>query len=242
MTHRFVDIVKQASGIVSDNDLVARAKRGDSSAFNELISRHNDLLTKKVSAYSSAPVPGSAIYAHSIKLMRVAVEKYTPGSAANFRTYLETNLRGLSRFVNDHKSIARIPEHRSLLIGRYQAAKQVLLADKGREPTPEEIAHELRISITDAVKLEQITRTKDLSASAMTYDQVGQVTNRFTNAGEFMYFGLTPQEQLVYDYSLGAHGKPALDSVSEIAKRVGLSTDQVYRIKRELGDKIAKTR
>jgi len=236
------NLIKQASGIVGDDELVLKARRGDPIAFNELINRHSDLMTKKVSAYSAAPVPGSAIYAHAIKLMKVAVEKYTPGSAANFRTYLETNLRGLSRFVNDHKSIARIPEHRSLLVGRYQAAKQVLLADKGREPTPEEIAHEMRISITDAVKLEQITKSKALSASSMTYDQVGHVENRFTNAGEFMYFGLTPQEQLVYDYSLGAHGKPALTSVPEIAKRVGISVDQVYRIKRELGEKIAKTR
>lgn len=235
-------LLKIASGIVGDDELVVKAKRGDSTAFNELINRHSDLISKKVSAYSAAPVPSSAIHAHAIKLMKVAVEKYSPNAAANFRTYLETNLRGLSRFVNDHKTVARIPEHRSLMFGRYQAAKQMLLADKGREPTPEEIAHELRISITDAVKLEQITRTKDLSASSMTYDQVSQVSNRYTNAGEFMYFGLTPQEQLVYDYSLGAHGKPALKSVQDIAKRVGLTTDQVYKIKRELGDKIAKTR
>lgn len=230
-----------AAGLVTDSALVAKAKRGDAAAFDQLIERHSDLISKKVGAFRMAPVPSSAIYAHAIKLMRNAVEKYNPASDANFRTFFEANLR-LTRFVNDHKTVARIPEHRSLMIGRYIAAKNILLADKGREPTPEEIAHELRISISDAVKLEKIVNTKELAASSMSFDQVGGVANRFTNAGEFMYFGLTPQEQLVYDYSLGAHGKPALKSVADIAKRAGISADMVYRIKRELGEKISKVR
>lgn len=233
--------IKLSTGIVSDADLVVRAKRGDTQALNELIDRHSDLIKKKVGGFAFAAVPSSVIHAHAIKLLKNAVEKYSPGEGANFRTFLESNLR-LTRFVNDHKTIARIPEHRSLMISRYIAAKNMLFADKNREPTAEEIAHDLKISIADAVKLEQIINSKTLASSAMTFDQVSNVSNRFTNAGEFMYFGLTPQEQLVYDYSLGAHGKPALKSVADIAKKVGITTDKVYQIKRDLGEKIAKVR
>lgn len=233
--------IKLSTGITSDLDLVNKAKRGDSQALNELIDRHSDLINKKVGGFAFAPVPSSVIHAQALKLLKTAVDKYSPSEGANFRTYLESNLR-LTRFVNDHKTIARIPEHRSLMIGRYVAAKNLLFADKSREPTSEELAHELKISITDAAKLEEIVNAKTLSSSAMTFDQVSNVSNRFTNAGEFMYFGLTPQEQLVYDYSLGAHGKPALKSVTDIAKKVGITTDKVYQIKRDLGEKIAKVR
>lgn len=233
--------IKLSTGITSDLDLVNKAKRGDSQALNELIDRHSDLINKKVGGFAFAPVPSSVIHAQALKLLKTAVDKYSPSEGANFRTYLESNLR-LTRFVNDHKTIARIPEHRSLMIGRYVAAKNMLFADKSREPTAEELAHELKISITDAAKLEEIVNAKTLSSSAMTFDQVSNVSNRFTNAGEFMYFGLTPQEQLVYDYSLGAHGKPALKSVTDIAKKVGITTDKVYQIKRDLGEKIAKVR
>lgn len=235
------NFLSQATGIVGDNVLVTKARRGDVSSLNELVARHSDLINKKVSAFSTAPVPSSAIFAQGVKMLKVAVEKYDTSMGANFRTYLESNLK-LNRFVNDHKTVARIPEHRSLQIGRYIAAKNMLLADRGREPSPEEIAHELRISISDAVKLEQILNSKELASSSMTFDQVGSVSNRFTNAGEFLYFGLTPQEQLVYDYSIGAHGKKAITSVSDIARKAGLTTDKVYQIKRDLGERIAKTR
>lgn len=233
--------IKLSLGVVSDLDLVKKAKTGDIAALNELIDRHSDLISKKVGAFAFAPVPSSVIKAQAIKLLKNAVDRYSASEGANFRTFLDTNLR-LTRFVNDHKTVARIPEHRSLMIGRYIAAKNMLFADKSREPTAEELAHEMRISIVDVVKLEQIVNTKTLASSAMTFDQVGNLSNRFTNAGEFMYFGLTPQEQLVYDYSLGAHGKPALKSVTDIAKKVGITTDKVYQIKRDLGEKIAKVR
>lgn len=228
-------------GIVSDTELVTKAKKGDESAFNQLLEKHYDLISKKAQAYSSAPVPQSVIKAQAIKIFKGVIDRYDPASEANFRTFLESNLR-LSRFVNQTKNVARIPEHRFLMLSRYVATKEILRIEKDREPTPTEISEVLHISVTDATELEKAVSRKELSSSGMTFDQVGAISDRFKESTEFIYFVLTPQEQLVFDYSLGAHGKPRLDSVSEISHKTGLSQDKVYSIKRDLAKKLQQAR
>lgn len=231
----------KAMGLSPDKDLVTKAKRGDESAFNQLLERHYDLISKKAQAYSSAPVPQSVIKAQAIKIFKGVIDRYDPSSDANFRTFLESNLR-LSRFVNQTKNVARIPEHRFLMLSRYVTTKEILKTEKDREPTPTEMAEALHISVSDATELEKAVSRKELSTSGMTFDQVGAINDRFKDSLEFIYFVLTPQEQLVFDYSLGAHGKPRLDSVTEIMRKTGLTQDKVYAIKRDLAKKLQQAR
>ena len=134
-----------AMGLETDASLVAKAKGGDTPSFIKLIERHSDLIDKKAQGYASAPVPQSVIKAQAIKIAKEVIDRYDPSSAANFRTFLESNLR-LSRFVNQTKNVARIPEHRSLILSRYAFTKEVLRVDKDREPTTTEMADALRLS------------------------------------------------------------------------------------------------
>lgn len=233
--------IVSGSGIVSDDDLVAKAKVGDSVAFNELLDRHHDLLQRKASAFSRAPIPNSVIYGHAIMLMRAAVERYNPSAGVKFRTFLENTVR-LTRFTNQHKNVARIPEHRALLIKRYLAAKKILEAERDREPTVTELAEALGWSVSDVSKMEQAVNRRELSSSGMQFDQISEQTDRFKETAEFLYFGLTPEEQLVYDYSLGAHGKRAVRDVKEMSRITHLSTDRIYNIKKKIAKELAQTR
>lgn len=179
------------------------------------------------------------LYGQAIKLMRMAVDRYQEGTGAQFRTFLEANLR-LSRYANKYKNAARIPEHRHLKIRRYQATKELLRSQKDREPTPTEMAEALHWSVTDAQNMETALSRRELAASSMQYDQVQQVQDRFADTVEFLYYSLTPEEQLVFDYSLGKHGKKRLTAVKDIAKATGMTTDRIYAVKRDLVRKVQR--
>lgn len=227
------------AGLEGDDDLVRRAKAGDTKAFNELLRRHRDLLHRKTTTFAKAAVPSAAVLGHAMKITRSAINRYEPSNKANFRTYLENNLR-LTRFVNKYKNVARIPEHRALAITRFKNAKALLKADRMREPVDTEIAQALGWSVTDVHNMEKALSRRDYAASSMEFDQVSNVTDRFAETAEFFYFGLTPEEKLVYDYSIGAHGKRQLKGVPDIARAAGLSADKVYRIKRDLAKKLSQ--
>lgn len=232
----------QAAGIADDDDaLVARAKRGDTEALNELLDRHKDLLQRKAAVFSAAPIPNSVIYGQAIRLLRAAIERYQPSAGVKFRTFLENTVR-LNRFTTQYKNVARIPEHRALLIKRYIAAKKILEAQNDREPTVTEMADALHWSVNDVAKMEQALNRRELAASGMEFDQLSGQSDRFKETAEFLYFGLTPEEQLVYDYSLGAHGKRRITDVREMAKVTGLSTDRIYTIKKKIARQLAQTR
>lgn len=216
-----------------------KAKRGDQAALNTLIDRHKDLISRKVGVFRQAPVPQSVLYGQAIKLVRMAVDRYQEGTGAKFRTYLEANMR-LSRYANKYKNAARIPEHRHLKIRRYRATKELLRSQKDREPTATEMAEALHWSVTDAQNMETALSRRELAASAMQYDQVQNVQDRFADTVEFLYYSLTPEEQLVFDYSLGKHGKKHLPDVKSIAKATGMTSDRVYAVKRELVRKVQR--
>lgn len=225
----------------SDDALLRRVRRNDTDALNQLIDRHGDLLRRKVDAFSRAPVPASVLHAQAIKMLRLSAERFKPTKGAAFRTFLDHNVR-LTRFANAAKGVARIPEHRALMIRRFTAAREALRADRDREPTATELAEDLGWSVNDVTEMETALSRRSLAGSGMEFDQVAGTEDRFAETAEFLYFSLTPQEQLVWDFSLGRHGKPKLASVAEIAARSGLTTDRVYAIKRDLAAKLTTAR
>jgi DNA-directed RNA polymerase specialized sigma subunit len=225
----------------SDNELVRKAKAGDAHALNELVSRHKDLLEIRTNQFRQAPIPTPAIYGESIRLVRVAVQQYRPEAGIQFRTFLEATLRGLNRYVNNNKRVDRVPEHRSLQIGRYKAIKSLIKADKSREPTSNELADELGWSLKDVLEMEKIMQQGSYAASGISNLSVSNtMASRQAETVDLMYTTWTSEEKLVFDYSLGAHGKPQLISVKRIAKNVNITTDKVYRIRRALAKRLSK--
>lgn len=233
--------IMKLAGIVDDNDLVRQAKGGSVQAYNDLLRNHRDLLDRKAGTFARAAVPQAAVLGHAMKILRSAVDRFDPNQGAKFRTFLENNLR-LTRFVNQYKNVARIPEHRALAVTRFKNAKSILQANRMREPSDVEIAESLGWSTNDVHAMERALSRRDYAASSMEFDQVSRLNDRFNETSEFFYFGLTPEQKLVYDYSLGAHGKKEMSDVPAIARASGLSTDKVYRVKRDLAKRLSQHR
>lgn len=227
-------------GQPSDEDLAARAKAGDFFARNELLRRYQTTLRIRVRGYAKAPIPEAALEGEAMKLLLFAAQKFNPKAGVKFKTFLDQYLRGLYRYTAKNQNIARIPEHQVMEITRYRNTKSLLQAQKDREPTNEEMADALGWSVSQVQKIESSLSRRDIAMSGIeTLHDVPRAGERLEDLLEFEYFSMTPKEKLVYDYSLGRHGKPRLAGVDAISARSGISKGEVYEIKKSLARKVS---
>lgn len=224
-----------------EKDLLKRAKAGDPIAKNELIQRYRPMLRHKIRAYSRAPVPQAALQGEAMRLLLHAIDRYDPAKGVKFKTFLDHNLRGLYRYTARAKNVARIPEHQTLQISRFKNVKSILESKKGREPTAHEVADALAWSPAQVTKMETALNRRDIAASGIeAMHGKERLEEKMEDLMEYEYFEMMPEEKLVFDYTLGKHGKPKLRDVKSISRRTGLSTDKVYEIKRNIAQKIAQ--
>ena len=224
-----------------DLELVAQAKKGSALAKNSLIRKYMPMLRIKVNAYSKAPIPYAALEGQAMQLLLYAVEKFDAKQDVQFKTFMEHNLKGLYRYSARHKNMARIPEHRALQFTRFNNIKSILSTDKGREPSGDEMADALGWSPTQVQRMEQTIGRREIAMSGIeTLHEQERLQDKMEDILEFEYFGLTPEEKQVYDYSLGRHGKPRIARVEDMSKRTSISTDKIYKIKQKLAQRVSR--
>ena len=218
---------------------IKAAKRGDKLALESLFKKNKDLIDYKTNAFSRAPVPPAAVRAEAYKLFMIAIRRYNEDSGIKFRTFLEANLR-LNRFVTQNSSVVRLPENRVLELTRYKHTKSTMESIMGREPSPVEMADHLGWRLSQVEKMENSINRSIYSEAESTERKIpviGDISSRYKDTVELLYFSMMPEQQLVWDYSNGSHGKPKL-KIEEISKKMNMSTDKVYRILREIHQKV----
>jgi DNA-directed RNA polymerase sigma subunit (sigma70/sigma32) len=226
----------------TDTGLATRAKAGDKEALNRLVRNHKDLIQMKARGFRNAPIPLAAIEGEGIRLLAVAVTKFDPDQGVAFRTFLDNYLRGLYRYVNGNKRVDRAPEHRHLRYHRFDAVRSLLQVEHNRVPTTTELSDALGWSPADVRQMEQMSSQRSLAGSGLDNVKArDQAHSRYQESAELAYAGWTKQQQAVYDYSLGMHGKPQISAVPLIAKRVGITSDKVYKIKRQLAQELGSS-
>ncbi len=199
---------------------------------NAFLRAAKPFIQARAGIYREAPVPQPAVIGNGQILALRALDVYKPHKSG-VRTHLENHLRGMSRFVNQHKNVARIPEHRTLKIGAFKAAHQRMLIELGRHPSPQELADELSWPLKDIRQMEAA-----LHASVAESESYGGESNRAHNDRfyenlSFARFKLSPADQQVVDFLYGINGQPQL-SVNATAARTGISASKVYQIRQQM--------
>ena len=178
-----------------------------------------------------APVPQPAVVGFGQTLALQALDSYKP-QKAGLRTHLENNLRGMSRFVNQNKNVARIPEHRALKVSAYKNAVQRLGVELGHKPSQMEIADELSWPLRDVQQMEISLRGAVAESEAFESSQK-VFHDRFNERLEFARFVMSPKDKQIVDHLYGLHGKPQL-SVAATAAQVGVSPSKVYAVRQKM--------
>jgi len=198
---------------------------------NQFLSAAKPFIESRAAIYKEAPVPQPAVVGFGQTLALQALDSYKP-QKAGLRTHLENNLRGMSRFVNQNKNVARIPEHRALKVSAYKNAVQRLGVELGYKPSQMEIADELSWPLRDVQQMEISLR--GAVAESESFESSQKVFHdRFNERLEFARFVMSPQDQKIVDYLYGLHGKPQL-SVAATANKVGVSPSKVYAIRQKM--------
>jgi len=222
----------------TDLDLWHLHRKGDRVATNTLLGRLAPHIDQRVSLYRDVPIPEPAIRGYAMRVALHSLDNFDPKAGTQLSTHVVGRLQRVSRFVNQNKNVARIPEHRLLRVGTYQSVHSALAAQLGRPPSTEELADDLGWTHREVQTMHGSLRS-DLSASSMPETMEGRIRDRGHETMHFVRGGLTPPEKSAFDHLWGFGGKPNL-SVADISKRTGLSTDRVYRLKRESAQEIQR--
>jgi hypothetical protein len=177
-------------------------------------------------------VPPVAIQAEVNKNFIRAMKTFNPDKG-KLNSWVGTHLLKSNRWIGAHQNLGRIIENRSgKKVRQLHSAHAYLDESLGREPSHTELAEHLGWAPKTVETLQKELR-KSQVASAFEVDPVDVMPSREREAMHMVYPTLSPGEQLVFDYTLGWHGKPELKPM-QIADKLGYSGAKLSRIRKKI--------
>jgi DNA-directed RNA polymerase specialized sigma subunit len=164
-----------------------------------------------------------------------AIKTYKPSSGTAITTHIVNYLQSLSRIPYTYQAVVRLPEYKLAKKFEFDRAQKELFMELGRDPTIDELAERLKWSRGAVVEmLKKTVRGESPESIDLPMFQYSSPIDV-----DYIYHGLDPIQQKVFQYSTGYMGSPQL-STKEIAKKLRLSEPQVYRIKNKIANIIKK--
>jgi len=181
----------------------------------------------------------------ALRLSAAAFNSYDPDRGAQLETYLMSSLQPLKRTVYERSQGLHLPQKAWYDLRNLRRSRANFETELGRDPTQLELSDATGLSIHRIDYLEKFERS-EIPESVLReknpdeYFQPGETTMAESEFwAEAVYYSLDPLDQTVYDYRVGAHGKPALSN-QKIAQKLGLSegavSQRVTRIVQLMGE------
>lgn len=171
-----------------------------------------------------------------------AIRSYDPASGAKLRSWVVTQLQPLSRYTNALKPVYT-PEDAARKAYAVSAARGRFVDETGRDPTDEELADAVGISVkrlksirkaAPAVVYERQSGGED-DETAPDYAIYGSSPVR--DASEAVYSGLSERDRRIFDLRTGSHGAKQ-SSGGEVARLLKVSPAYVSQRTGSIADLI----
>jgi DNA-directed RNA polymerase sigma subunit (sigma70/sigma32) len=193
-----------------------------------------------VRVYLNSNLPFPILQSEGKRIAVDAIKDYDSTKGMSISSYVITTVKQrLNRYVGQHQNIARIPEDKMRMIGPLREAETELANRLGREATADEVAEHMVVPLSHVTRIRKMMRADILESSSNFADMEQFAADPNYERVMMAYYSLTPDEKLVFDYSMGTHGKKKLDP-GEIVLKLGMTSVRVSQIKKQLADKLGQ--
>lgn len=250
--HLYLREIGQVKLLTSKEEiaLARRIKRGDKSAREHMITANLRLVVKIARDYEGMGVPLlDLINEGNIGLMK-GVERFDLGKGAKLSTYAALWIKQqIRRALSNQAKTIRLPVHVVDKVAHLRRAEIKLQEILGREPTDEELAHELRldprrvrqyrlaaktpVSLDAPIGDDESNRISEMVAdpnAALPFDQLVQATD--TDLAREILATLPERERAVLSLRFGlADGTER--TLEEIGQRFDLTRERIRQIQEQ---------
>lgn len=219
-------------------------KTGDNKALPRLITSMDPLIQQQVSKYSASGLPRIALETQARKLAYDSFHTYDP-SKAGLNTHVVNNMRHMQRFVIEYQNVGKIPEHRGILITKFNNTNRMLENRLNREPSLAELSDELGWSLAETERM-QLELRKDLTitqesgeddSSSSFFDTKLYETDRLKDYISFVYHSASMEDKKIIEYSFGMGGSLPMQ-VKDIARKLRKSESYIRKRRASIADRI----
>lgn len=222
-------------------------KNQSTPAFQKLYTSMKPLLfeaARKASYGSNIPESAHQIWA--AQNFYDALRTYKPTAGTALQTHVYNAVHQKAKRLNYlYQNMGHIPEPRAMQIGLYQNIYENMKATLGREPSQAEVADKLGWGLKDVTKIQKEI-TKDLALDLGAEEHGVFESSIDEEILDYVYYELNPEEQLMYDYVFGKHGKPRMVKPNNkvdfdrIAQRAGFSSSKARALWTKVRLKVQK--
>lgn len=250
-TEDWEQIEKELEGILNkldENLLWVRKKK------SELIQSHLILVIHVAKRYRNRGMDFLDLIQEGNQGLMRAVDTFDYRRGNRFISYAIWWIRqSIIRAIHNQSRTMRIPIYLFDRLNHYLSVLERLSQEKGREPTPGELAEEMRVSVDHVVELTHIFKT---SLPLEDYNQF-QVEKKWENGNiepilemtvqsdlkrkvDSFLAGLSPRESEVIRLRFGIDGKHCEHSLQEIGQKFNLSRERIRQVERSALIKLRK--
>ncbi|MBP3411684.1 MAG: sigma-70 family RNA polymerase sigma factor [Oscillospiraceae bacterium] len=221
--------------------LALRIREGDIAAYRTMVESNLRLVVSLAKRFLGRGLSFLDLIQEGNLGLIKAVKKFDPDKGFKFSTYATWWIRqSISRAVADHSRTIRIPVHMVETMNRLARANHKLVQELGREPSAQELAQEMNITVERVAELRQMAQ-EPISLQTPVGDE------EETSLGDF----ISGSEQL--EPANVVDGIMMRDEINQMLKqlspraelilrlRYGLEDGKLYTLE-EIGDKLQITR